>query len=442
MPVFRMHSTEATVPRANRRKLHRAQRLAAEARKAAAAAARRHRAERHERVEAAILDALARPKPPVHLPGVPPRVAAVWASVQALLRLASVPPRVQRRVEALVHAVGRHLPERATVEQLPWLLLLARQPWQRDLSRWSPPSGSASRKADDLAHHLLARYPVPPFLIRSLDVAPLPVARIPEEDEWAVGVLAWVGAGRSLQRIPRRVLPTPLTKRMRHAFLTARARTAPVHALRSAQLVGHGAPPSRVRPLLRTRLSVLRGPDPGVGEPFWDRVIAWYAARPSLHDLDGVALERVLAWLEHAQREALDAGRVLDLSQRPEHVVVGLAEAWHAAKRAPSGHFPRSGLLAHEADGWSMVELTTPRALREEGRALSHCVGAYVGLARKRRVSLWSLRWRGERRATVEVALPVARVVQAKGRANRKVHPQELAVIAQWAADNRLTLAL
>jgi len=432
------------MPRRNRRKLHRMLRLRAEKRDAARAADRQRARYARQATERAIARALRRPKTSTtgQPTGQPPQVTLALASMNNLMELAGVGAPTRGRVRQVVEVVGRAAPSLARCEFLPWYLLLARRTWHRGPHSWKPPGGSDRRKRDDLALHLLTAYAVPPFLVRALDVDPLPVARIPVEEEWAVRLLCWVGQGHSLRKVPASVLPTPLTRRMAHEFLSATARTPPIVALRRAQVHGHGGAPELARLLLGTRLGVLRGDDQHVGEPFWDQVIAWLAKRPALWSGDAESLDRLLGWAEHAQRQAVADGRTLTLRGRTDRSILQAADRWWARRRPPRGHFPSSGLEPLQVGSWQIVELDTPRALRDEGQAMAHCVGTYVGLARKRRVSLWSIRRGAERRATVEVALPAATVVQAKGRANRAIGVEESSLLHRWATANRLMVRL
>mgnify|MGYP006979932034 CR=1 FL=1 len=257
------------MPRRNRRKLHRAQRIAAEKQAATRAARRQAQRLADASAEAAIARALARPKT-VPAPGAATpsaQVTLALASMTNLMELAGVDATTKAKVQQLVTVLGDKAPSLARCEMLPWFLLLARRPWHRAPDRWRPPGGSDRRKRDQLALHLLTAYPVPAFLVRSLDVDPLPVARIPVEDEWAVELLAWVGQGRSLRQVPAHVLPTPLTRKMAHRFLQATASTAPIAALRQAQVAAYGGSRGLARRLLGTRLGVLRGSDVHTGEP-------------------------------------------------------------------------------------------------------------------------------------------------------------------------------
>jgi hypothetical protein len=434
------------MPRKNRRKLHRELRLAAEVRRAEQVEARRRRQAETETTRA-LAEAALRGDVPVRrgrFVSVSSRADAVVASILALLRLAGVCRDTQRRVDRLVRALHRLAPGLADVDGLPWFVLLARQHWVRAPGDWQPPGGSARRQRDAFAQHLLTRYPVPVFLMRALDVEPLAIARVPVEDEWAVGLLARLGQGvsaRSLVGTP--LLPVPLTRRMVHDFLSATADTEPVAALRSAQVLGLGGSRALARAVLRTRLGRLHGPDRQTGEPFWHQVLTWVCAREALHGVDAAALEELFAWVEAHHRRALAKGASWSLKGRTADSALRDASEWAAQRRRVRGDaFPASGLLALREAPWSVVEIDTDALLVEEGRAMSHCAHAYRNLIRKGKASLWSLQRDGRRRATVEVALGAGRVVQAKGARNEACSVEELEVVRRWAEHNRLSVRL
>jgi len=434
------------MPRKNRRKLHRELRLAAEARHAAQTILRRRGREEAE-TSRCLAEAVLRGELPARrgrFVAVHTQADRVVASILELLRLARVSRDTQRRVEQLVRAVHRLAPNLAVCDQLPWFVLLARQRWTRAPGDWQPPGGSKRRQRDAFAQHLLTRFPVPVFLMRSLDVEPLAVARVPVEDEWAVGLLARVGQGTSVRSlVGTPLLPVPLTRRMVHTFLSATASTEPVAALRSAQVLGLGGTQRLARAVLRTRLGRLHGPDAKTGEPFWHQVLTWVCAREPLHGVDAAALEQLFAWVEAHHRRAVAEGASWSLKGRTAESALRDASEWGAERRQVRGDaFPPSGLLALEEAPWSIVEIDTDALLREEGRAMSHCAHVYRGLIRKGKASLWSLRRDGKRRATVEVALGAGRVVQAKRARNEACGDAELEVLRRWAERNRLTVRL
>ncbi|MEQ1507069.1 MAG: PcfJ domain-containing protein, partial [Myxococcota bacterium] len=420
-----------SMPRRNRRKLNHELRLRAEARRAEIRQARRVARVERDRVRAAA-DAVLRGIRQL------PSLDGVLQSMTALLRLAGVAGAGVDRVVRTCRVVAREIPGAATLDALPWLLLLARCRWVRPVEGFVAPSGSVRRRSDALATWLLARYPVPPFLLRALDVQRCAIARVPVEDAWAVELLAHVGGGGSLRElVGTETLPVPLTRRMCHLFLAATAGTRPIDALRTAQVVGFGGPASFGRRLGATHLGTLRGPDPDTGEPFWHEAIGWMSRQPELHALTVPALDAVIRYVDAARRASepsVSAGSATRLIAR--------AAAWDEAIRrcGPRGAFPASGYLPLAEDGWTITELTTPIALWQEGQRMEHCAYAYASLAQRRKVSLWSVRRDGEPVATVEVAVGAGTVVQAKGRKNAACGPEELARIGAWAANNRLRI--
>jgi hypothetical protein len=74
---------------------------------------------------------------------------------------------------------------------------------------------------------------------------------------------------------------------------------------------------------------------------------------------------------------------------------------------------------------WIVQELLTDQAVREEGKAMNHCVASYARSCAKGHTSIWSLQVEdcrtGARRRTMTIAVQNARklITQARGRCNR-----------------------
>jgi hypothetical protein len=429
--------------RRNRRKLHRELRELAEARKAAIRALRLRQEAERARFEV-------RPRPARRGtvgPAAPAGAyASHWPSIANLLHLAGVDKSTLGKVDRLCRVLGEQLPEQVCCARLPWLLLHALPTWRRPPEGFRVPRGSARRKREALALHLFAEYPVPAFLLRALEaVEPLPVARVPVEDRWAIDVLAHVGAGGSLRDLAGTDrFPAPLTRRMCHEFLDASADATPILALRRAQVVGSGGPGGLALTLAATRLGALHGPDPVVGEPFWHEVIGWLCRRPGLHDEPPTVLDDLLGWALDQRRAAHDERRGWTLEGRSEASVLREVRQWRAIRaleRDPRS-LPDSGIppLVHE--DWTIRPVTALSELAEEGQEMRHCVAMYGGLVRRRKVAIFSLRRGGRRVGTIEVALGAGQVVQAKGPANRPLDAIAIGLVRRWAAGARLRCRL
>jgi hypothetical protein len=339
-----------------------------------------------------------------------------------------------RRV--LFRSICARLPELHRAEALPLLLLLAQEPWVRPLGEWRSPGGSLRARRDDLARHLYLHWPVPRFLYGALDVPEIAVARAPEEDAWAARLFAWLGRGGSpLAAVRAGIVPAPLTRRMMTRFLATTAGTRPMAALRQAQVAVLGGTPPLAEALLRSRLAEPRGPDPQVGEPFWAEVIGWLCRNPEL------PVRRVPELIEYAEarrRQAVVAGQPWSLTGRTAASALRGMERWAALQPDGPSDLPLSGLLPWSAEDWTITELASASALQAEAEAMHHCVNFYGGLVRRRKVAIFSLRQRGERKLTIEVSLGAARVTQARGLCNRPSTPAEQSAVDSWAAMNHL----
>ena len=422
--------------RKNRKKVHRQARLAAEARAQARAQARRDARIAKAKADATVRALLA------GRPTVGRRQLVtdnpVITQLRDNMRVGSVPNDLQRRVLTLARACEHAVPSLFTPFQLPMLLLLADQTWANPPHLLGTLKGSATRREHALITHLLTRFPVPAFLLAGIDVQGSWIIRMPEEERWIMGLVAWLGQGRSARELPgSELLPTPLTRRMLALFLQAPANTSPIRALRSAQVRGFGGDPRWAGQICRAGLGMLKGTNPQVGEAFWHRVVQWLVAEPLL---PVAQVELLLAHVER-QRRASMAAEALWLPWK-RSVCAVLAEAEHEARRRwKQQQFPHSGLLHGSITAsWTAVELSTPQALYREGKEMSHCVGMYRNLARKGKVALFSFQHAGRRAVTVEVSLGAHRITQVKGKANRAPSRTELSVVAAWAEVNGLRM--
>lgn len=149
--------------------------------------------------EVALRAALARPPDsPVH-------------AVNRLLVEEPDGPRAQKLRE-LLGPVAERAPRLVCADTLAALKLMAEADWVRPPSTWQPSGKSQYRLFRSLAEHVLARYPMPPFLW---------TAFLANEDSAALARIAvHVGAGGSLYKAVRSgLMPVPLTRNMCHELL-------------------------------------------------------------------------------------------------------------------------------------------------------------------------------------------------------------------------------
>ncbi|MEM7315449.1 MAG: PcfJ domain-containing protein, partial [Planctomycetota bacterium] len=95
---------------------------------------------------------------------------------------------------------------------------------------------------------------------------------------------------------------------------------------------------------------------------------------------------------------------------------------------------------------WTIRELLSREALIIEGRKMNHCVASYSQRCQSSGCSIWTMEVEtiGGRKKmlTIEVQNSSGRIVQARGKANRRAKPQELAILRRWTAETGLTLGV
>ena len=361
---------------------------------------------------------------------------------------AGLPARMAHALERFVHVVRRRgarlrrllrIAQQALVDPLSYhwgtdrgvqlLALLAEMPWVR------PPEGFAERAHPfpSLLEYLLAKYPVPHFLLQGADLRYLQ-----GDARWLLATIGAIGRGQSLCDVPE--LATPLTRRMRHLFLQTPSVCRPVGGLRRAQVLGAGGSTALLHTILRTPLRTYQGPSADHGEPYWHRVIVWLAQWPELEDDQALG---VVQWLFHVRYQ----GRLVHPQGRPRQAVLRHVERFleDRARRQTASEWAPCGIAGLDESAksrWSIVEITDGVTLLDEGNAMNHCAWSYQRALRAGERALFSLRHKGVRRATIEVDLQMGTIVQARGKANRELRPEERKAMERWASSRGLPIVL
>jgi PcfJ-like protein len=360
--------------------------------------------------------------------------------------------------EPAVQYLGRE-PGNSLIEGL---LALARRhrDWLRPVEAWRPESHNTRRQFGSLARHLLANYFVPAFL---------DAAWFEGDSEKARQHQAWfrhIGIGQNIRTAG---LPVTLTKRMAHCFLQAPDDYSIDAALRYGQILGLNGDEHLARAVISTRLS-----ETDAHEAFWLTVLHFFVNNPMLDTacvgpiIDYVYHQKYVprerengrteltrrhedtereerSWEESEGGERLAPGPrsplqpEFSMKGRTAAALLRLVEEWHGqlareSRKRPAqweasgiGGFRLLEASAEAGDGlcWIVEELLTDQAVREEGKAMNHCVASYARSCAKGHTSIWSLQVEdgrtGARRRAMTIAVQNARklITQARGRCNR-----------------------
>jgi hypothetical protein len=332
--------------------------------------------------------------------------------------------------------------------------------WLRAPEEWRPDSRSRPRRFGSLARHLLARYPIPAFMDAAWFCGRSPEAR--RQQGW----FRHIGIGQNIRTAD---VPVPLTKMMAHHFLLAPSDYSIEAALRWGQIRGMGGDEWLVRAVVATRLG-----ETFAHEEFWQTVLQFFVANPML---DTACIGPIVDYIHHQKfvpREVVaDDGTahrgdppLPDFSMKGRTVAALLArvDAWHAQlareTRRPQDRWERSEIpefhcvevdrQSGNVTAWSIRQLLTSRELRDEGKALNHCVASYARSCVNGGTSVWSVRMEDTQQTTPRPVMTVAvksrSITQARGKANAipgssKGGPrldQALSVLRQWARQHGL----
>lgn len=337
------------------------------------------------------------------------------------------------------------------------LLALARhcRNWIRPLGEWQPRTHNARRQFSSLARHLLAEWPVPPFMD---SVWFLSSGRDASRRQ---GWFLHLGRGQNIRTVD---LPLPYTKRMAHHFLQAPADYSIEAALRWGQIHALGGSERLVRAVIGTRLgNDFRNDD------FWITVLQFFIAHPLL---DLAQVGPIVDYI-HQQRfvsqDVLVAPGVVErrgpfqpnftMKGRTPASLLRQVECWHrtlAKVQQPKAEWPPSGVPAFEfIEGtaksgnrkiWTITELLSTKALIAEGRQMKHCVASYAQACGSGDCSIWTLEaqtFAGRSKIlTIEVHLSTKVICQARGKCNMLPGDKHRGILRRWAEQAGLEVAM
>jgi hypothetical protein len=336
------------------------------------------------------------------------------------------------------------------------LIALARHrsDWIRPLDDWKPRTHNVHAQFSSLARHLLARYPLPPFLDSVwFKGSGIEASR---QQKWFIHL----GRGENIRTAD---LPIPYTKRMSHYFMQAPPDLSVEAALRWGQIHALGGNAALVKAVVATRLGSCFKHD-----EFWATVVQFFIANPML---DRSQIGPIVDYIQHHKFTFEDVlvppGRIerqpppqpnFTMKGRTPESMLRQVEAWHktlAKTVQPKAEWLPSGIPGFEfVEGsekgenlrvWTLRELLSAKALTAEGREMKHCVGSYARSCAHGATSIWTLEvesLEGRRKIlTVEVDRRARAICQARGKCNIRPGEKYRSILRRWAEKAQLTIA-
>ncbi len=325
----------------------------------------------------------------------------------------------------------------------------------RAAAEWSGTTSSWRLAVWSLAHYLVCKYEVPVFLASSW---------YSSEDATADKKRGWFVAharGASFRSLN---LPIVMTRRMERIFLASHDHLEVEHAIRRAELLALGAPAEFVKAVLSTRLATDLS-----NSTFWRTVWSFLIANAGIIDpaqigpmidfIQAMRHDRVAMETPDGMVELNPPQPAFSIKGRTIQSMLRLMRDWHRSLGVGGAGLvwtpsPYQPMLLEEPSQdasapprrWQMMELTNSAQLRTEGAALHHCVASYADRCCRGMSRIWSLRFRRGEKVhhvlTIEVDPKRRAVLQARGWANRAASGKPLRLLQDWAARERLQLAI
>lgn len=324
--------------------------------------------------------------------------------------------------------------------------------WQQDLKNWTARSSNDDKQFFSLVNHIFAKFPLPKFALKIWRNTSPPNAHV----NWFLHL----AEGKNIRSADN--LPFSLSPKMAHAFLSAPEDYSFEKAFLYGQLLSFGAD----KRLISELCDNLRTEDLRENE-FWTSFYKLLVANPIFdlvhvqplrdfivhkrrenanYSLKGRNLQTLLTQMEEWHRELtrLRVEREREAArQRNQNRAAGRPYAPYVAPKPVSykwkASFPQVFEYKEGKVTWQIYELTSSEALSEDGSEMRHCVGSYASSCHAKRISILSLTCAGKKTATLEVALSSSKMMQARGKCNRRLGEKEQRIVTQWCSKNAVS---
>jgi PcfJ-like protein len=301
--------------------------------------------------------------------------------------------------------------------------------WKNDIFRWRPVSKLANVQLNELINYLFCKYKVPKFLYSSFYESKEMVHM-----EW----LIHLGQGGSIKKLNK--VPIPFTQKMGHYFTLAPDKLNTYEAIRWGQTKGLGGSDDLAERVANSWL----GNKPYSDEDFWESFLI-LVINGGMFNM--TKLTELVDYVREAKRENVH----FQLKGRTLQSLFKQSDIWHkhfAIYKVETFWKPCGieGLkIEKKNEILKLEELTGSKELAIEGKTMKHCVSSYSFYCSKGRSAIFSVRkYAGgillDVLATIEVNVPLKRVVQAKAKMNKPISEEVIKLIEIWRAKEGLEI--
>lgn len=308
-------------------------------------------------------------------------------------------------------------------------IVAAREYWINDIYDWKPSARQKYLQMGELIDFLFCKYSVAGFLYEAFGS---------NGSKLFVKWLIHLGQGGKPKELEG--IPVPLTNKGLHYFVQGNGTMSITETLRWAQVKSLNGSSELARAVALSWLGRKPYEDEGFWYEFLQRVV-----NGGMFDME--KLPEIIDYVRDEKRNNL----AYSLKGRTLMSLLHQSDEWHNRFPARGNNYEwkPSGINKYtaEKDGTAIAieELTTSRELVNESKTMKHCVHSYAFYCAKGRSIIFSMRSYIdgillETMATIEVNPQSGKIVQAKGKMNRKISETAKKHMHAWAAKEKLAI--
>ena len=344
----------------------------------------------------------------------------------------------------------------------------------RPVETWVPKSRNAEQQFYSLIRHLFTKYPTPVFLEKSF---------LTNHFE-GVFMYLHLGSGKSLKNYAGYPNGMIVHNKAAHHLYTTPEDLEFFQAIRRAQILYLGGDEYIFNALMRSNHMREREANILHHDEFWQTVMKFFIDNTMI---EPTKIAEIIDYIHHVKFEPRQT-RVdgITVNHPPEHpnfsmkarnpqTLIDQSDEWHyykqriaqANRRLAVGNnnynrgsyvvtnYSWKGYLINNKtytkgkapDGtpiqYKIIQLLSSHDLRDEGNYMHHCVGSYASICSAGKCAIFSVRYyehNKEKDTTATVEVRDERIVQVRGKYNRRPDEKTLLAIRNWANDEYLTI--
>lgn len=317
--------------------------------------------------------------------------------------------------------------------------------WLKNPLSYIPKSKNPDKQFYQFVRYIFCKYDVPNFFDNIWDNGYV--------NKFYLNWFIEIGQGKNIRKCKN--LPIPLTKKRAYLFLQAPKEYHPLEAIRYAQIIDMGGNKRICDAVIKTSIAkphenLLYHSDLFLIEKeiFWESLFRFFINNPFLDPHQYGPIIDYINFKKYGEGNQPN----FSMHHRDPDALIRDMERWHKElgrikaddskwEKSRFNEFYSQKLIGKESRKleYTIQEITTKKALIEEGKEMRHCVASYASSCKRGECSIWSLKKitetkkdnKIERLATIALTKHGS-ISQIRGKYNSIASDEVNRIIKQW----------